>query len=130
MVTGSSVVVFFTAKVKITSPPVSGTAVGLAVLVTSIVGQDVGEVDGGVVVVGGFGVVVVDRLAGEDVDVVRAGVVALDPLGEGERRRRRRPPGPCRPCSRRRRPGCRTRVSRQAGDGHRLLGGGVLRPRR
>ena len=84
MVTGSSVEVFFTTKVKSTSPPVSGTAVGLAVLVTSMVGQDVGEVDRGIVVVGGFGVVVVDGLGGEDVDVVGAAVVALDPLGEGE----------------------------------------------
>ena len=84
MVTGSSVLVFLTTKVKVTSPPVSGTAVGLAVLVTSIVGQHVGEVDGGVVVVGGLGVVVVDGLGGEDVDVVGAAVVALDPLGEGE----------------------------------------------
>ena len=41
MVTGSSVEVFLTTKVKITSPPVSGTAVGLAVLVTSMVGSDV-----------------------------------------------------------------------------------------
>ena len=31
-------VVFLTTKVKVTSPPVSGTAVGSAVLVTSIVG--------------------------------------------------------------------------------------------
>ena len=38
MVTGSSVLVFLTTNVKVTSPPVSGTAVGSAVLVTSIAG--------------------------------------------------------------------------------------------
>ena len=63
MVTGSSVLVFLTTKVKVTLPPVSGTAVGLAVLVTSMVGSDVGEVDRGVVGVGGVGVVVVFGLA-------------------------------------------------------------------
>ena len=42
------------------------------------------KVDRRIVVVGGFGAVVVGGLAGEDVDVVGAGVVAFDPLGEGE----------------------------------------------
>ena len=71
-------------KVKVTLPPVSGTAVGLAVLVTVDGREHVGEVDRGVVVVGGVGVVVVDGLRGEDVDVVRAGEVAFDPLVKRE----------------------------------------------
>ncbi len=38
IVTGSSLLVFFTVNVKVTLPPVSGTSSTLGVLVTSIVG--------------------------------------------------------------------------------------------
>ena len=39
IVTGSSLLVFLTVNVNVTSAPVSGTDVGLAVFVTSIVGR-------------------------------------------------------------------------------------------
>ena len=87
--------------------------------------QDVGEVDRGVVVVGGFGVVVVLGLAGEDVDVVGPGVVAFHPLGEGELAAGAGGQDGADLAVGVAGQGAVDRVG-EAGDGHRLFGGGVL----
>ena len=59
MVTGSSVEVFLTTKVKVTLPPVSGTAVGFGGLGHLDRRQDVGEVHRRIVVIRGIRAVVV-----------------------------------------------------------------------
>ena len=84
MVTGSSELVFLTTKVKVTLPPVSGTARRVGGLGDLDGRRDVGEVDGGVVVVGGVGAVVVLGHGGEDVDVVGAAESRPRPSGDGE----------------------------------------------
>ena len=129
MVTGSSVEVLLTVKVKITLPPVSGTAVGLAVLVTSMVGRTLVKSTVASSVSVASVLSLSTALAGEDVDVVRAGEVALDPLvmvnvagGAGGQDGADLAVGVAGQ-------GAVDRVA-QAGDGDRLLGAGVLAPRR